>query len=500
MSSISNLFIAPGVKTREFDFTAIAAQVSTTIVGMVGGATKGPVGVPTLCKNVSEFVRKFGPPIDNDQGPISAIAYLQRGDQLWYCRAASSSYEKATVKFAGVDDVPEAVADILTLTAKTEGAWANDFNATITNVTGLNFTLKIYNNDDLYLTAVTSLDSTNENYIGDMDLGDFESTVVLGDAVAINEVTSPADFTGGNDGLPLSKSDVIGVGSTGLQAFRDPNNIDVTVLVAPGRYEDDVVDELITICEERADCMTILDPPQGLSVEDVIKYHNGTLVGDDMPDTRITSSYAALYYPWVQIYDPINYKHVFVPPSGLALGAYSYNDRVAENWFAPAGLNRGELDLVYCTENEVENFDPLYMEDEFVVVSRINPIIRYKNQGYFIWGQFTCDRSTSALNRVNVRRMVTTCRKVIASSAMYLTFEMNDSFTWNQWVGMVRPELERIKVGRGIYDYKVVMDETTVTEEHISNNEMPGQVAIKPTRTAEYILIDFILKPYGAIL
>ena len=128
----------------------------------------------------------------------------------------------------------------------------------------------------------------------------------------------------------------------------------------------------------------------------------------------------------------------------------------------------------------------------------INSIINYKKQGNVIWGQRTAQRKTSATDRINVRRLLNLVRKSIAATTAYMVFEQNDPLTWRQWVGTVEPYLESIKSSRGLYDYKVQMDETTVTAYHQDRNEMPGKVWLQPTKTAEFIQIDFILTSTGA--
>jgi phage tail sheath protein FI len=160
-------------------------------------------------------------------------------------------------------------------------------------------------------------------------------------------------------------------------------------------------------------------------------------------------------------------------------------------------LTRGRLNLVIDSERDLSETetDLLYGND-----NAVNPIINYRKQGFVVWGQRTLQRDDTALDRVNVRRMLLYVRKLVATSSAYLVFEQNDTGTWTRWTNMVTPFLENIKKSRGLYEYMVVMDSTTVSAANIDRGEMPGKILLKPTKTAEFIVIDFVLKNTGATL
>ena len=202
-----------------------------------------------------------------------------------------------------------------------------------------------------------------------------------------------------------------------------------------------------------------------------------------------------MYWSWLQVTDPYSGQDIWLPPSGYVASQIAYSDKVAEPWFAPAGLNRGKLNTPIAIEynpNKGER-DMLYGNKNIV-----NPIVNYKGQGLTIWGQRTCQRKPSALDRVNVRRLTNYLKKVIAASTEYYVFEPNDEYCWQKWVDMVEPKLAAIKAKRGVYDYRVIMDSTTVTTDDINNNRMPGKLMYKPTKTAEFIPLDFMIMPTGA--
>ena len=172
-----------------------------------------------------------------------------------------------------------------------------------------------------------------------------------------------------------------------------------------------------------------------------------------------------------------------------------YNDNVGQPWFAAAGLNRGMLNTVVALEVTLDEGkrDALYGNG-----NAVNALVNYKQQGFTIWGNKTLQRKTSALDRINVRRLMNMVRKAIAATSAYLIFEQNDSLSWSQWKNQVDPYLESIKRSRGLDDFMTKMDEETVTPYYKDRNMMPGKVWINPTRTTEFIPIDFILTNSGA--
>jgi len=176
------------------------------------------------------------------------------------------------------------------------------------------------------------------------------------------------------------------------------------------------------------------------------------------------------------------------------LEAMAYTDSVSYPWFAPAGMNRGLLTDVVSAEYKLTVADRNTCYE-----GKVNPIATFPGQGVTIWGQKTLQTSTTALDRINVRRMMLYARKVIAGATKYLVFEANDSKTWDQFKAMVNPVLDRIKIKRGLYDFRVVMDETTNTDDVIARNHMVGQIYLKPTKTAEMIVINFNIMPEGAV-
>ena len=199
-----------------------------------------------------------------------------------------------------------------------------------------------------------------------------------------------------------------------------------------------------------------------------------------------------MYYPWVKIVDANTTRPIWVPPSAIIPSVLAFNDKVGEQWFAPAGLNRGGLAVndVYVRLNRAD-IDTLYD-------GRVNPIATIPNIGYAVWGQKTLQAKPSALDRINVRRLLIALKKFIASASQYLVFEQNTSATRNRFLNIVNPYMESVQQRQGIYAFKVVMDDTNNTADLIDRNIMYGQIYLQPTRTAEFIIIDFNILPTGA--
>ena len=205
------------------------------------------------------------------------------------------------------------------------------------------------------------------------------------------------------------------------------------------------------------------------------------------------SNYVAEYWPWLKIPDVDLGRNVWVPASTLIPSVYAFNDRVAAPWFAPAGLNRGGLDIVVQTERKLTqaNRDTLYE-------SAVNPIATFPNTGVCVWGQKTLQKKASALDRVNVRRLLIAAKKFIASATKFLVFEQNTAATRLRFLNIVNPYLESVQQRQGLFAFKVVMDETNNTPDVIDRNQMVGQLFLQPTKTAEFIIIDFNILPTGA--
>lgn len=291
----------------------------------------------------------------------------------------------------------------------------------------------------------------------------------------------------GSAGTTINKYDIIGDEAikTGIYSYSDPEALDINLLIAPGWSADpDVATAMISMCSNRADAMCILDTPFGLSVQDVIAYRNNILTSG--------SNYAAVYYPWVQITDAVNRKNIFVPPSGMVAGQYAYNDTVGDVFTAPAGRTRGNILDATATERILNQGDR-----DALTLAQINPIYSEAGYGIYIRGQMTLQRATTALNRVNVRRLLLNLRKVIATASKYFEFEPGDAVTALRLKQIAESALEdRLRKG-AIRSYKVDVGPNVNTAITLENNELRMSISIVPTKTAEIIIEVFNILPQG---
>lgn len=305
-------------------------------------------------------------------------------------------------------------------------------------------------------------------------------------------------LTGGDDGLEaITDADFIGTvtsqGKTGLQLLSSAEEFDINLMAVPGISSAPVIAEMLSICASRADCMCIIDPPLGLGVQQVVDWHNGSNVYGD--HQAFNSSYGALYWPWVQIFDAASNRYVWTPPSGHAAAVYAFTDQNAEAWFAPAGFNRGKILVATKLEFSSSEGDRELLYGDG---NAVNAIVKFRQDGIVIWGQRTLQREPTALDRVNVRRLLLYIRKVVTTGARYFVFEPNDPATWRSLVGTIDPFFRGLRSRRGVTAYQIICDETTNTPDHINNNEMVVKIFIDPVRAAEKILIDAIITPSGA--
>ena len=258
------------------------------------------------------------------------------------------------------------------------------------------------------------------------------------------------------------------------------------VLSTPGlfdEYHPSTISTIVTNTQLRGD---------NLYVVDTVGYSGGVTDAISQASTRDTS-YAATYWPWVRVIDPGTGKQVWIPASTLIPGVYAYNDKVAAPWFAPAGINRGGLSTVLKAKVKLTqgNRDELYENN-------INPIATFPKTGISVFGQKTLQKGASALDRVNVRRLMIELKSYITQIADTLVFEQNTITTRNNFLSRVNPYLEAIQQKQGLYAFRVIMDESNNTPDVIDRNQLIGQIYVQPSRTAEFIALDFILLPTGA--
>jgi hypothetical protein len=368
-------------------------------------------------------------------------------------------------------------------------------------------------NTDFYLGDMTqnaeSLFPTAASvYSGSLETALTTSTAFFTANVALGTRKFIVPFQGGFDGarpnLPKFSGanitatntfgfDCSGTTTTGTVAYNkaltllsNTDYYDLNMLITPG-----IIDSLHSAVTTQARNMIT-------NRQDVFYVMDSNAIADSINTvvsqvTTLDNNYTATYWPWVRIVNPAKNVPLWVPPSVVVPGALTFNDSVAAPWYAPAGLNRGGLTSVSETYQTLSqtNRNTLYE-------ARINPIATFPNDGVVIWGQKTLQARPSALDRVNVRRLLIAVKKFIASSTRYLVFEQNTVQTRDRFLSIVNPYLQQVKSQQGLSAFRVVMDSTNNTSDLIDQNILYGQVFLQPTRTAEFIILDFNIQPTGA--
>ena len=362
-------------------------------------------------------------------------------------------------------------------------------------------TLTNFNTDNLFGHPSSSL------WVGSLSAS-LDSTGAAGPAQSQLQFSVP--MQGGFDGISpqriinvgedLSATnsfgfDISSTSAVGTVAYKKVFNIlsnddqyDFNVLTTPGILQSlspEIINSAIDMVAERGDAFYPFDlSPLGTSVGSTISQIQGS---------GIDSNYAATYYPWVRVLDSSVNKPIYVPPTVILPGLYAQSDGRSAEWFAPAGLNRGGLGGVLEVKNPLKRTerDSLYEES-------INPIATFPGQGVVIWGQKTLQQQPSALDRINVRRLLIALKKFIASSSRYLVFENNTTQTRNRFLNIVNPYLESVQQRQGLYAFKVVMDDSNNTPDVIDRNQLVGQIYLQPAKAVEFIVLDFNVLPTGA--
>jgi len=370
-----------------------------------------------------------------------------------------------------------------------------------------------------YLMPLPATATTGSNIMFNLDnyfvASDYSSTTYAN--MSLSSSTAPLDtrkfivpFQGGFNGYSPSKTKNMGVNISATntsgfdcstitaegarsydRAFKLLSNqdlYDINLLLTPGLtydYHPAVITRGIDLCESRGDCFYVTDPT---------KMDQTNLNSVVASVTDVDTSYSTVYYPWVRISDTDYNNDIWVPASVMVAGVYSYNDTYGEEWYAPAGLNRGTM----TTVNQV--YMSLAQADRDVLYDgRVNPIAVFPGQGVCVWGQKTLQAKPSALDRNNVRRLLIKLKKFVASTSRYLLFENNTVNTRASFVNMVTPYLETISQKNGLYAYKVVCDESNNTPDVIDRNILKGTIFLQPAKAIEFIELQFNITKSGTI-
>jgi phage tail sheath protein FI len=326
--------------------------------------------------------------------------------------------------------------------------------------------------------------------------GNFKSAQYSGSLPLVGSGSYGGSFAGGvaatnavqlmNENI--TATNVQGFGVADYQAafnlLANSDEYQFNVLLAPGVTLDNAASStMISTCEGRGDAIAVVDT----------KLYGNVVTAAANAAAGQSSNYAATYWPWIQLYSSALGKAVWAPASTVMGGVFAFNDQVGAEWFAPAGLNRGGVPSVLRAERKLTQNDR-----DVLYQANVNPLATFPGEGVVVFGQKTLQRKATALDRVNVRRLLIALKGYIGQVANNLVFEQNTNVTRNRFLSQVNPYLESVVQRQGLYAYKVVMDETNNTPDVIDRNQLVGQIYIQPTKTAEFIILNFNVLPTGA--
>lgn len=345
------------------------------------------------------------------------------------------------------------------------------------------------------------------------------SRLILG---TFNKFTLP--LLGGSDGVDITEKDPFnrrflegGADTTNyaynsvkvaIESIADPEVVEMNLASIPGIDNESLTGLLLDKCETRADTLAVIDlkgdyvPEEGKSAPSTsaaARKPSVDSVVSNLKNRAINSSYGCSFFPWVLIRDNISNNTVWVPPSVVALGTFSSSQRRTEVWFAPAGFNRGGLTEGAAGLPVIQTSLKLTSKDrDSLYEANINPIASFPAEGIVIFGQKTLQVTPSALDRINVRRLMIYLKKEISRFANTILFDPNISVTWGRFTNLAVPFLNGVKSRFGLSDFRVILDETTTTPDLVDRNIVYAKILLKPTRAIEFIALDFVITNTGA--
>lgn len=508
-----------GVYTGERDNSARATAIATSIGGIVGPSNRGPVGVPTLVVDNEDFRNKFGAPDPSlTFMHYCAEAFLLESARLMVTRIAVNAliggvkvttvdnFSQCTPVVGGIDSEEDIIFDTLDIMyfyAENPGAWNNDLRIVIypdtNDLTGDQFVLNVY--EGVSTVPVETYRATNfdklDGYGNQLNIetqleesssrirvliNEAHPSLVAAPETNLVNAVSSGNFTQGSNGDPINESHIIET----WELYEDPEEVTVNILINAGYSEPSVQLKMTEICEQRDDCFAVLDMPSNeQETQAAINYRRNTL--------NLNSNYAAIYSPDLLIRDTANSRDMYVPPSGHVAAAYARTDRVAASWFAPAGVNRGQLDVLGVKHIYKQGHRDALDENQ------INPVRFMSGSGIVIWGAETMQSHKSALSNINVRRLLMLLKNSIKNGVLVGVYEPHDEFLRVQLRTIAENFLNPILRGRGLYWFEVICDERNNTPEIIASGDVMLDVYIDPVLPAKRIHLNAIVPKTGQI-
>lgn len=530
-----------GVYTNEIDLSQRVRAVSSSIGAIVGAARKGPVNERVFITDTTELINTFGEPNAKNYAFMMycAEAFIKQSTQMWVTRVVRGALTAGA--YLTVDD-PSAEVPILALTNFDDGSnnplgvedpmnnlafnpGDDDVNSTLLFITAHNpgewnnkISVRIRpsnpkgravgeDHNPLHFIVEVYYDYTGpnniplESFIVGRTIGEIDgngSAMFVEDVINSTSkyikvknnpycqltpiVTDVFEFLGGGtDGERPTIDDV----ANGWDLYEDPEVVDANILINGGYAHPVVQRKMITLARTREDAVAVLDMPDDkFEVVNAVSYRRN--------DLNVNDSYGALYGPWLQIRDIYNDRKMFIPPSGHVAGAYSATDTDRALWFAPAGLQRGQLKVLAVRKKYNQG------ARDALDRAQINAIRFIPGKGYVIWGQETLQSHASALSNINVRRLINFIKKSIATAANVGVFDPNDTFLRLSLTSIAEGFLKPIKNGRGLYDFDVVCDSRNNTPETIANGDIILDVYADPVIPAKRIHLTAHIQPTGS--
>lgn len=485
-------FQSPGVSYSENEILPKSNSINTLSIGIVGGATKGPLDLTLITSEVM-LNNIFGEEVDTDWGVWAAKKALKNSGKVYFKRVVSSRAKKGTTAKPDGEQETESILF--------------DTKAYDSTLEGVTINVEVKEDKTVFFTATKkgnlleryrglSLDKKSPVYIIDfLNAQSDYFTARESTTVPLNADTyAGGTYTirGCHDGIEgLVDKDYIGENGNGIQAFKSTANVDISTLIVPGRSSKEIIDALEEVCNYRGDVEVIIDPPLGLTPKEANEWADAK--GIYTQSSKLQSAYMSTYYPWIE--EKHKGKARLTPPSGWMASQWAYNDSIAGPWYAPAGMQdtpRGVLQEAtgleyYMTKEEIDTFYPDGV---------INPIMKFFGKGIVVWGNRTCKRTPlyekqSVFCELSIRRLCNYIRKVVTEISYSEIFNPNDPITWKNWKLKVSPRLREIKEQRGLKNFMLVMDESNNPEETQREGHLNGEIYIQPIHAVQWVNIKF---------
>jgi len=544
--------VSPGVQVNEIDATNVVPAVSTSIGGFAGSFNWGPVGQVVTVSSENELAEKFGAP-DNNTAKyfLVAASFLKYGNALKVVRVASG-HDNATADGTGQlikneDNYSTAALGVGNWIAKYPGVLGNSLKVSVVTADIASFSSWAYSSsfdaepltsqyaidlgktsakDELHVAVIDEdgaisgtpgtvletfaflsqgsdakkSDGTTNYYkdvinsqseyiwwgAHDTSLSDAGETIAANTTFTTNTAAIDNSLSGGSDDNAPTTGEI----ALGYDLLEDADTVDVNLLFATpdANGAEAIAEDLISIVNARKDCMAFISPP----IEDTVNSSTPAADVKTFADGLTSTSYASCDSTALYVYDKYNDVYRWIGAAGHQAGLCASTDNIADAWFSPAGVNRGQLLGVTKLA-----FNPKKADRDTLYKARVNPIVSLPGQGTLLFGDKTLLNRPSAFDRINVRRLFIALEKAISTAAKSQLFEFNDEFTRAQFRNLVEPFLRDVKGRRGLTDFLVICDETNNTSAVIDGNKFVADIFIKPNRSINFITLNFVATRSG---